>query len=371
VAGMLRKSGKVLDTAGHTPQELIQAVHAEHPDGITSYSDADLHTQAWLAAALGLPSPSIATVARLTDKLLQREALDAGGVPIPRFSSIKEPADAIEVDRLSRALGFPQIIKPRDGTACRDIYPVGDADELDRVLRQLESPGQMILEELMADRPPSGAPYADRISIDSIVSHGVISHLGITGLFSMVPPFRSSGGFFPAQVGAEEIPAFFEMATASIRALEGDFGCYRTEIKLTPGESKIIEINGRPTGLTPATVRLASGLSLLPMSMRLALGEHIVIEGPLACNQIGYRYYCEPPMSARKLISIAGLEGLRGLPGVVQVDIHKGPGDPVDWHNGSLDKIFQVTGAVKDYGELIEHYRACTEDVVVTYEHGA
>jgi hypothetical protein len=118
-------------------------------------------------------------------------------------------------------------------------------------------------------------------------------------------------------------------------------------------------------------VKLASGLSLLPLSMRLALGEHVVVDGPLACERVGYRYYCEPPMSAERVLSVAGLDELREKPGVLQVDVHKGAGDPVDWRNGSLDKVFQVTGAVVDHTELAEHYRACTEDVVVTYEHRA
>jgi hypothetical protein len=56
---------------------------------------------------------------------------------------------------------------------------------------------------------------------------------------------------------------------------------------------------------------------------------------------------------------------------VVRADVHKGPGDPVDWQNGSLDKVFQVTGTVATYPELAERYRACTEAVVVTYQHRA
>jgi argininosuccinate lyase len=146
-------------------------------------------------------------------------------------------------------------------------------------------------------------------------------------------------------------------------------GCCRTEIKLSPQGRKIIEVNGRPTGLTPATVKLAAGLPLLQLSMRLALGEHVVLDGPLTCDKVAYRFYREPPISAEKVISISGLEELRKRPGVVQLDVHKQAGDPVDWRSGSLDKIFQVTGAVADHAELAEHYRACAEDVVVTYQH--
>jgi hypothetical protein len=110
---------------------------------------------------------------------------------------------------------------------------------------------------------------------------------------------------------------------------------------------------------------------MLQLSMRLALGDHVVVEGPLACERIAYRYYDEPPMSAEKVVAITGLDELRALPGVVRADVHKGPGDPVDWQNGSLDKVFQVTGTVATYPELAERYRACTEAVVVTYQHRA
>ncbi len=361
----------MVDTAGSTNAEVVQLVYAERPDGITSFFDGDLHRHAWLAAALDLPGPSTRTIARLTDKLLQREALGAAGVPIPQFVEISDPADEAELKRLSSAIDFPLILKPRNGTACRDVSPVDDAEELARLLGGVDRASGMLLEERMADLPPHDEPYADRLSIDSIVSRGVISHVGITGLFPMLPPFRSSGGFFPADVPESVIPELFAMATAVIESLGSDFGCYRTEIKLSPDGRKIIEVNGRPTGLTPATVRLASGIPLLELCMRLALGEHVVFDGPVACERIAYRYYCEPPISAVRLAGLSGLDTLSALPGVVSVDVHKAVGDPVDWRNGSLDKIFQVTGTVADYAELAERYRACTEDVSVTYEHRA
>ena len=261
------------------------------------------------------------------------------------------------------------VLKPRSGTACRDVVPVGDADELARLLDETEHPSQMILEERMEDPPPRSGPYAGRVSVDTIVSRGVFSHLGVSGLFPMMPPFRSSGGFFPADIAPGEVPALFELTTSALRALHADFGCYRTEIKLTPQGYKIIEVNGRPSGITPVNVKLAAGLPILELCMRLALGEHVVVDGPVACDRVVYRYYCEAPMSAEKYLGSTGLDMLGEMPGVVAIDVHKMVGDPLDWHNGSLDKVFQVTGAVADHRELAEHYRACTSDVVVAYEH--
>lgn len=368
---VLRRVGKVVNAEGCTPEELIMLVHAERPDGITCYFDPDLHRQAWLAAALGLPGSSVRTVAMLNDKLLQRKALHAGGVPVPRFSGVREEVDDGEIERLCEAVSFPALLKPRNGTMCRGIHLVESRSELLRVLNEMDHPSQMIFEERMEDLPPSGAPYADRVSVETIVNHGVFSHVGVTGLFPMVPPFRSSGGFFPADVPAADIPGLFDLATASIEALGSDFGFYRTEIKLTPRGRKIIEINGRPTGLTPATVRLASGVPLLQLTMRLALGEHVVVEGPVPCDRIAYRFYREPPLWATKVVGISGLDRLGKRPGVLQIEVQKEVGDPVDWRNGSLDRIFQVTGAVSDYAELAAHYAACTVDEDITYEHEA
>ncbi len=308
-------------------------------------------------------------VARLNDKLLQREALDAAGVPVPRFSEVKEAVDDDEIDRLATEVGFPALLKPRNGTACRGIYLVEDRSDLVHALEDVAHPSEMICEERMADLPPTDAPYADRISVETIVSQGVHSHLGVTGLFPMMPPFRSQGGFFPADIPKSEIPEVFDLVTSAIKSLGSDFGLYRTEIKLTPEGRKIIEINGRPTGLSPATIKLASGVQLMKLGMRLALGEHIVIDGPVPCARIAYRFYREPPLSATKVTGITGLRQLGERDGVLQIDVHKEVGDPVDWRNGSLDKVFQVTGTVGDYEELAEAYAACSAESFVTYEH--
>ncbi len=369
-AKAIKKVGKVVNLEGMSPEEMVQAVYAEKPDGITCYFDTDLHRQAWLAAALGLPSTSVRAVARLNDKLLQREAMEEAGVPVPRFSEVREVADAAEVARLASAVGFPALLKPRNGTACRGIYLIESEAELTSALEEIEHPSQMIYEERMEDLPPTDAPYADRISVETIVSQGVHSHLGVTGLFPMMPPFRSQGGFFPADVPKSEIPEVFDLVTSAIKALGSDFGCYRTEIKLTPQGRKIIEINGRPTGLSPATIKLASGVQLMKLGMRLALGEHIVVEGPVPCERIAYRFYREPPLTAMKVTGITGLKQLGEKDGVRQIDVHKEVGDPVDWRNGSLDKVFQVTGTVTDYDELAAHYAACSDESYVLYEHG-
>ena len=69
-------------------------------------------------------------VAPLNDKLLQRQALETAGVPVPHFTAINDDLDSFEIDRLCETLSFPMLLKPRDGTASHDIVSITDKDEL-------------------------------------------------------------------------------------------------------------------------------------------------------------------------------------------------------------------------------------------------
>ena len=80
------------------------------------------------------------------------------------------------------------------------------------------------------------------------------------------------------------------------------------------------------------------------------------MNGPVACERVASRFYCEPPMLASDF-SGSQADELSHRPGVIKIDVHKQVGDQVDWRNGSLDKIFQVTGVAADHKELAEHYR--------------
>ena len=161
----------------------------------------------------------------------------------------------------------------------------------------------------------------------------------------------------------------FGLARESIQAVGAQTGWFRTEIKRTPDGWKVIEINGRPSGLMPAIVQLASGVPVLQLSMRLALGQRVLVDGPVPCDRIAFRYFCQPPMTALKVRTISRLNELRECAGAHDIDVLKEVGDPVDWRNGSLDRVFHVTGTAADYVELAERYRACSTDSFVTYEH--
>ncbi len=95
------------------------------------------------------------------------------------------------------ALVSPSVLKPRSGEASRNTYLVETADELRHHLEDLsttdvsEAP-KFILESYIPDAAPSvaGIGFAGYVSVESIVSGGVVSHLAVTGRTPVAPPFR-------------------------------------------------------------------------------------------------------------------------------------------------------------------------------------
>jgi len=101
---------------------------------------------------------------------------------------------------------------------------------------------------------------------------GEISHVAVTGRFPMAEPFRETGFFIPADLPQAHLEGALEVATAALRALGVRAGDCHTEIKFTPSGPQVIEVNGRLGGGIPEMLFHASGVSLLRLSMRVALG---------------------------------------------------------------------------------------------------
>ena len=174
------------------------------------------------------------------------------------------------------------MVKPRRGAGSRDTVLIGDADELRALLddQSMSTSGHdepMIVEEYLVGLPTATGPhFADYLSVESVVSRGVISHLAVTGRFPPAEPFRETGLFIPSDIDLCLTQEVLEVATKAISALEIGIGFLHTEIKLTPSGPKVIEVNGRLGGSVPEMAALALGMNLFELALRVALGERVV-----------------------------------------------------------------------------------------------
>lgn len=183
----------------------LQLLKASSPDAVVTFSDRVVRATAQLAEELGLPYHSRACAQLLTDKYLQRKRLFEQGVGTTRSALV---AKASQLSEAVRRVGLPAVLKPVHGEASRNTYKIED-----------EATARLLVEDLLrernpADEPPLAAgtetelvlesfipgketaPFADYVSVESVVSHGAVSHLAVTGKFRQPPPFREVGQFW-------------------------------------------------------------------------------------------------------------------------------------------------------------------------------
>jgi len=191
--------------------------------------------------------------------------------------------------------------------------------------------------------------------------------LALTGRFPMAENFRETGFFIPAALDDADRQSVLDLVTRSIEVLGVTTGCLHSEVKFSPDGPRVIEVNGRVGGGVPEMINRAAGIALLELTLRLALGEPVRIDGPVPTERIGYRFFLQPPAVSATVIAITGVDAVSDYPGVDAITVHQGPGADLDWRDGSRNHIMAVVGSARDYGELLNVNRMLNEEVTVTY----
>lgn len=372
VRPILRKFGVVVDALRSSPADAAAALRPHSPDGLTTFYDTGMEHIAAVADELGLPFHSMPTARALEDKLHQREALRAAGLATPGAVALPEGAHRDTVQRLGRSITYPAVVKPRRASGSWHTFPVASPTALSDLWDQLTArePEALLVEEYLPDGPsmPEGFE-ADYVSVETVVRAAHMTHLAITGRFPLAPPFRETGFFIPATIGPDQRSEVLQLAEAALRALGVELGCAHTEIKLTSDGLRVIEINGRIGGGVPDMLRLAAGVSVVELSMRAALGLAIDVDVLPATSGVAYRFFYQPPPSATRLVSIDGLERLKGLPGVDSVFLHLSPGTEIDSGHGTRTYLFAVVGWATDYAGVLAINDFLRTQIRPVYEH--
>jgi len=366
---LLNRFGPVLDMSGLSVAEMREALGVHGPAGLVTYLDAGMVAYAELADALQLGFHSVATAAALTDKSRQRQVLAAAGLPMPACHVIGPDQDEPELALAGSAVGWPAILKPRSAQGSRFTFLATGPADLVRLLEAL-GPGRpdMVLESYIPDDPARAeGPYAAYVSVETLVAQGVVSHLAATGRFPLAENFRETGFFIPAALGDAERAGVFELTTSAVGALGVTTGCLHTEIKFTPAGPRIIEVNGRVGGGVPEMLERAAGVPLLELTLRIALGEAVRFDGPVATTRIGYRFFLQPPAISATVATIEGINTVSDHPTVDTVSVHRGPGADLDWRDGTRTHLMAVVGSARDYEELQAVDRLLHQEVTVTY----
>jgi biotin carboxylase len=352
---VLNRLGTVVDITGLDADQATDRVAEFSPDGIIAFEDSHLMGASQIGTRLALQVNSCDSVTKLTNKYAQRAALSAAGLPVPRFWPVPADLDAASRDELLLDISFPVIVKPQEGAGSQDVLAAADQTTMRSILdanARCARPTKLIVEELLADGwSRLEHPYADFISVESIMSCGQLSHLAVTGRSRLQEPFIETGNFIPTNLADDVVDDVVQVAGRAIQALEATTGVFHTEIKITPNGPRVIEVNGRIGGTIPELLALATNqdVSLLDLACRVALGERIAVEGLLSCEQVGYSLRVPPPIDAVRLVQLDGVDAISHIPGVTAFEIMRGVGDPVDWRKGWDGCIYYALGAADSH----------------------
>jgi biotin carboxylase len=375
MARLLRRFGTIVDVAGLSVEDAAAAIAAEHPDGILALMDELLQWTSEVAEKLALPFHSPATARTLTDKFTQRAALRNAGLPTPRVWLLDETDLDTGLATVEAEATFPVVLKPRIGVSSRDTMFATSFEELraefDEVHVGVDGVHrEFIVEEYIpdADHDVAGEGYAGYVSVEGFVSHGRTTPLAISGRTPMAPPFRETSLIIPGSLQPEDADAVVETAVRAADAVGLTLGFFHTEIKLTPTGPVVIEVNGRVGGGVPETLEAASGVRVLDIAFRLALGEDVVVPPMPTMDRVAYRLASHLPPDVHRVTEIDGLDELAALPGVAGVTLNRGVGQQVDWREGSIGGVFDVYGTAADHDELLGVIRFIEERVVVRGE---
>jgi len=343
-----RRFGEVVDLSGLSFQEAVAKLELVRPDGVAVLSDAPIEMAAAVAERLNLAFHSVETARLLCDKMAQREALGAAGLPVPRFGAVRFGNTAVDVP-------FPAVLKPRAGAGSRDTYRVESNDEVADLLASCDPQEEFILEEWLSDSTNQRKFAADLVSVETIVRDGDVRHLMVTGRFPFALPFRETGSFMPSDLGDDDKGAVREVATSAIRALGITNGIIHTEVKMTLDGARLIEVNGRVGGSISGLMTKIGGPSMTRVVLQVALGVDVGVLPSVTASSISFYRLLVGPIGATKVTAVENLDEVGTIPGVEDVLMNKRPGDEVNARlSAFMDNTVRVDGLVHSYEELLD-----------------
>jgi hypothetical protein len=230
------------------PQQVLDAVrfiqrHAPI-DRLEATVEAHIMPCAHVREAAGIPGTSVRTAYLCRDKPAMKAALRAGGVSCAESTAVDNPAEAYA---FAAKVGYPLILKPRDGAGASGATRVDSDAELAAAIRELglEHGRSLAIEEFIEGHEG----FFDTLTLDGKVVHEFATHYYPNVLEAMrtrwiSPQFITTNRI--AEPGYDEVKL---MARKVIQILGIETSATHMEWFSGPKGLKFSEIGCRPPGV--------------------------------------------------------------------------------------------------------------------------
>jgi biotin carboxylase len=293
--------------------------------GVVAADDGTSQIAALAAERLGLPHNPPEAARRAGHKAESRRALQAAGIPVPRFWTFPRRGGPEEP---SRQVTYPCVLKPVALSASRGVMRADDPAGFAAAWHRLER----ILDRARSERRPGDEEARRTILVEAFVPGAEVALEGILrggrletlALFDKPDPL--DGPFFeetlyvtpsrhpePLQARVREVTA---AAAAALGLREGPV---HAELRLGPDGPVVLEVAARSIGgLCARTLRFGAGITLEEVIVAHALGAPA---GPLRREARAAGVMMLPIPRAGVLHRVEGVDRARGVPGVEDVVI--------------------------------------------------
>lgn len=337
VPGVIKEVISTIDTPA-----ILKAAMRHKINGImTLASDMPMQSVAVVSHEMGLVGISEDTALKATNKAFMRDALNEAGVPVPLYFRVEGKNAFKKAVEKVRNAGYKCIVKPADNSGSRGVDLLKDDADLDAAYEytiQYSRGGEIVVEEFME---------GPEVSVETLAVEGDVHVIQITDkLTTGAPYFVEMGHSQPSQLSEDTRKRIAEIAIAANNAIGIKNGPSHTEIKVTKDGPKIVELGARLGGdcITTHLVPLSTGVNMVECSIRIALGEEPDLE-PKWNKGSAIRYLKTETGVVKEIKGVAEAEQ---IPGVQQVSIVHGVGNPVGEIKSSVDRAGFVISKAED-----------------------
>ncbi len=320
----------VAEAVDFTDVDAVTEVARRHNvDGaLTVSADRAVPVVAAVTERLGLPTIGTSVAQRMRNKIVMRRAFADDGVPQPPFAAVRS---LVEGRRAVKTVGLPAVLKPADSGGQRGVFRLESEDDLDRHLHAAlaESAEQECIVE----------GFVDGIEMNGIV----IARGGTAEVVTLSDRLRPPGvGFgvgwihvYPASAYGDQLALSERVAARAVEVLGLRDGIAFPQLIAHPdGSVAVVEVAARiPGGQMADLVRHATGVDLVDVALRFALGEPVPDEvaRPHFQQPLAIRFLTASPgpLPTGRVTRIGSLEPVLSAEGVVQADTYLQVGETI------------------------------------------
>ena len=265
------------------------------PDAVLCCGVDAPHVASSLGRTFDRPGLTPPQAALSVDKLAQKQALRAAGLPVPDFAEFDitvfpsvgfKYADG---DKKVSGVWGAGVIKPVDSRGARGVSLVRSGELMTAAMAYAgidASPTKRIMLERFLDGP--------QLSTESLVQDGhvLFTAIGLRNygrLAEFAPHIIEDG--FDSPYPFAGVDALIERACAALGWYQQGGGVVKGDLVIRNGELVIIELAARLSGgFFGMAHEWAYGVPFIDLAIRLALGERIAVEQKAAGRFVSQRY---------------------------------------------------------------------------------